>query len=173
MGPRKVGIPRISIPNHRVPHPLQRAQRMGHRVHSFHNSPPWKILHASRVRLRCRANAASTLSQQKRRKRRNTNPRAAELYSGAVIRCADTIPGMREKVVLRAVIEFITRTQLATDVETNSSNTNSNRSPANNRTLQTLLPGSPESFRQFRRNFGAGNGRYHPCTSCRNNSAAW
>jgi hypothetical protein len=40
---------------------------------------------------------------------------------------------MREKVVLRAVIEFITRTQLAADVETHSSNSNSNGSPANNR----------------------------------------
>jgi hypothetical protein len=54
------------------------------------------------------------------------------LNTGAVICCADTIPGMREKVVLRAVIEFIARTQLATDVETDSSNTDSNRSPANN-----------------------------------------
>jgi hypothetical protein len=40
---------------------------------------------------------------------------------------------MREEIVLRAVIEFITRTQLAPDVETHSSNSNSNRSPANNR----------------------------------------
>ena len=39
---------------------------------------------------------------------------------------------MRVKVVLGAVPELITGTQLATDVETNSSNTNSNRSPANN-----------------------------------------
>ncbi len=57
---------------------------------------------------------------------RRITVRAAELYSGAVIRCADTIPGMREEVVLRAVIEFITRTHLATDVETNGSNTDSN-----------------------------------------------
>ncbi len=55
------------------------------------------------------------------------------LNSGAVICCADTIPGVREIVVLRAVIEFITRTQFAADVETHSSNSyNSNRSPANN-----------------------------------------
>jgi hypothetical protein len=56
-----------------------------------------------------------------------------ELNSSAVICRADTIPGMREKIVLRAVIELITRTQLAADVETHSSNTNSNRSPANYR----------------------------------------
>src|ERR1700691_4822252 len=46
---------------------------------------------------------------------------------------------MREKIVLRAVIELITRTQLAADVETHSSNTNSNRSPANNRHSRPLF----------------------------------
>jgi hypothetical protein len=58
--------------------------------------------------------------------------RQLRLNSSAVIRCADTIPGVREKVVLRAVIELITRTQLATDVETHCSDTKSNRSPADN-----------------------------------------
>ena len=49
-----------------------------------------------------------------------------KLNSGAVICCADAIPGMREEIVLGAVIEFITRTQLATDVETQSGNSDSN-----------------------------------------------
>ena len=58
---------------------------------------------------------------------------------------------MREKVVLRAVIEFITRTQLAADVETHSSNTNSNRSPANNRHSKPFFLG-----RRDRRQYFAG-----------------
>jgi hypothetical protein len=69
----------------------------------------------------------------KRHRRGGDESLGERLNSGAVICCADTIPGMREIVVLRAVIEFITRTQFAADVETHSSNTyNSNRSPANN-----------------------------------------
>ena len=48
-----------------------------------------------------------------------------ELNAGAVIGGADTIPCVREKIVLRAVIEFVTRTQLATDVETQSGNSDS------------------------------------------------
>jgi len=53
-------------------------------------------------------------------------PFRENLNSGAVICRADTIPGMREKIVLGAVIELIARTQLATDVETHSSNSDSN-----------------------------------------------
>ena len=49
-----------------------------------------------------------------------------KLNSGAVVCCADTIPGVREKIVLGAVIEFVSCTQLATDVETHSSNSDSN-----------------------------------------------
>ena len=49
-----------------------------------------------------------------------------KLDPSAVICCADAIPGMREEIVLGAVIELVTRTQLATDVETHSSNSNSN-----------------------------------------------
>jgi hypothetical protein len=49
-----------------------------------------------------------------------------KLDSSAVICCADTIPGMREEIVLGAVIELVTRTQLATDVETQSGNSDSN-----------------------------------------------
>ena len=41
-----------------------------------------------------------------------------KLNSGAVVCCADAIPGMREEIVLGAVIELITRTQLATDDKT-------------------------------------------------------
>ncbi len=49
-----------------------------------------------------------------------------KLNSGTVVCCADAIPGMREKVVLGTVVELVPRTQLATDVETHSSNSNSN-----------------------------------------------
>jgi hypothetical protein len=52
--------------------------------------------------------------------------RLKRLDSGAVICCADTIPGMREEIVLGAVIELVTRTQLATDVQTQSGNSDSN-----------------------------------------------
>ena len=76
-----------------------------------------------------------------------TKIRGERLNSGAVICCADTIPGMREKVVLRAVIEFVTRTQLATDVETHSSNTKSKRSPTNNPHCRAFFLGGRD-FRQ-------------------------
>ena len=56
---------------------------------------------------------------------------------------------MREKVVLRAVIEFITRTQLAAYVETHSSNTNSNRSPANNRHSRPFFLGRRDCRQSF------------------------
>jgi len=49
-----------------------------------------------------------------------------KLNSGTVVCCADAIPGMREEIVLGAVIELVTRTQLATDVETQSGNSDSN-----------------------------------------------
>jgi hypothetical protein len=49
-----------------------------------------------------------------------------KLNSGAVVCCADAVPGMREEIVLGAVIELITRTQLATDVKTQSGNSDSN-----------------------------------------------
>src|SRR5580704_2292134 len=45
-----------------------------------------------------------------------------KLNSGAVVCCADTVPGMREEIVLGAVVELVARTQLATDVETQSGN---------------------------------------------------
>ncbi len=89
-------------------------------------------------RISCRAHESKIL--------RETN----RLNSGAVICRADAIPGMREKIVLRAVIEFVTRTQLATDVETHSSNTNSNRSPANNPHCRPFFLGG----RDFRRSAG-------------------
>ncbi len=72
-----------------------------------------------------------------------------ELNSGAVISRADTIPGMREKIVLRAVIELITRTQLAANIETHSSNTNSNRSPANNRHSRPFFLGRRDCRHYF------------------------
>jgi hypothetical protein len=56
---------------------------------------------------------------------------------------------MREKIVLRAVIELITRTQLAANVETNSSNTNSNRSPANNRHSRPFFLGRRDCRHSF------------------------
>ena len=58
--------------------------------------------------------------------RKSQGPLREKLDSSAVICCADTIPGMREEIVLGAVIELVTRTQLATDVETHSSNSDSN-----------------------------------------------
>jgi hypothetical protein len=58
---------------------------------------------------------------------------------------------VREKVVLRAVIEFIPCTQLAANVETNSSNTNSNGSPTNNRHSRPFFLG-----RRDRRQYFAG-----------------
>jgi hypothetical protein len=75
------------------------------------------------------------------------NPLAKRLNSGPVICCADAIPGVREEVVLRAVIEFISRTQLPSDVETQSGNTQSNRSPANNPHCRPFFLGG----RDFRR----------------------
>ena len=55
---------------------------------------------------------------------------------------------MREEVILRAAIEFVTRTQLATDVETKRSNTDNNRSPANNPHCRPFFLGLRKS-RQF------------------------
>ena len=71
------------------------------------------------------------------------------LNSGAVISRADTITGMREKIVLRAVIELITRTQLAANIETHGSNTNSNRSPANNRHSRPFFLGRRDCRHYF------------------------
>jgi hypothetical protein len=80
-----------------------------------------------------KAQGIATRETGKRHRRGGDEPVGERLNSGAVIWRADTIPGVREIVVLRAVIEFITRTQFAADVETHSSNSyNSNRSPANN-----------------------------------------
>jgi hypothetical protein len=75
------------------------------------------------------------------------------LNSGAVIGRADTIPGVREIVVLRAVIEFIACTQFAADVETHSSNSyNSNRSPAYNPHGRAFFLGG-SGFRRSAGNF--------------------
>jgi hypothetical protein len=92
----------------------------------------------------------ATRETGKRHRRGGDEPVGETLNSGAVIGRADTVPGVREIVVLRAVIEFITRTQFAADVETHSSNTYSNRSPANNPHCRPFFLGG----RDFRHSAG-------------------
>ena len=99
------------------------------------------------------AHCHATRETGRRHRRGGDQSVGDRLNSGAVICCADTIPGVREIVVLRAVIEFITSTQFAADVETHSSNSyNSNRSPANNPHGRAFFLGGRD-FRQSAGNF--------------------